>query len=283
MFPVLNQQQTEACVSHTWVRLLQIYWYKKTGKVINFSPRFLHAITSKGMKPNDGRDPRTVGQVLTDIGCCTTALLPNDTSLDDSTYSYVPITQSMLNEALQYKIPAYSFIPIDQYSIRHAIYHKGAVAFLFYIGNEWWTPSWSPRDINPLRSPKIVVGGHEVTGEHWNTLEGIQNSWGDSWDERGFAEYNLSNYSPVQAICIDDPLIDFNPSASFKFMKDLYYGMTDPDVKQLQIRLGMPIKYQTSYFGTITLAYAISYQITHGIVPQWGYVGLKTRSLLNLS
>src|ERR1035437_2173423 len=131
MFPVLMQASIPACVSHAWVRLMQIYWYKKTGKVINFSPRFLHALTSPGMGDSDGRDPRVVGNALISVGCCTEATLPNDTSLDSHTYTRVPITAAMLDEAKQYKIPAYSFINIDQYSIRHAIYHKGAVAFLF--------------------------------------------------------------------------------------------------------------------------------------------------------
>lgn len=284
MFPVLMQAQIPACVSHAWVRLLQIYWYKKTGKVINFSPRFLHAYTAPGMADSDGRDPRVVGNALLingGVGCCTEATLPNDTSLDSHTYTRVPITAAMLDEAKQYKIPAYSFINVDQYSIRHAIYHKGAVAFLFQVGNEWWTPSWLPKDINPLRPPQNAVGGHEVTGEHWNALEGIENSWSDAWNEKGYAEYNLNNYRPQQALCIDDPTIDFNPPVvqKFKFMKDLYYGMTDPDVKQLQIRLG--VTQQTNYFGIITREAMIQYQLAHGITPPFGYCGIKTRTILN--
>lgn len=294
----LMQAQIPSCVSHAWVRLLQFYWYKKTGKIIDFSPRFLHAITSKGMSPEDGRDPRVIGNILTDhsdgtkgIGCCTNALLPNDTSLDPVTYQNVTITQAMLDEAKQYTIPAYSFVPIDQYSIRHAIYHKGAVALLFYVGNEWWTPSYSPKDINPLRPPKVVVSGHEVAGEHWKgNLEGIENSWDKFWCDMGYAEYNLGNYAPRQVIVIDDPAVDFNPpvptpvSTKFVFTKNLSYGMTDPDVAKLQVILGMPVKYQTGYYGFITAGYVLAYQITHGIYPTAEFnVGPKTRAILNNS
>ena len=283
MFPVLMQGKRSSCVSHAWVRLLQLYWWKKTGKVIDFSPRFLHAYTSPGMADSDGRDPRVVGQVLTDIGCCTNALCPNDVLLDDNAYSRIPITQAMLDEAKQYKIPAYSFVNPDQYSIRHAIYHKGAVGLMFQVGTEWWTPSWLPQDINPLRPPHPVVSQHEVTGEHWtNILEGLENSWSDVWDEKGYAEYNLSNYAPLQVICIDDPSVDFNPSAptQFKFNKDLYYGQTNPDIVQLQKRLGV---IQTGYFGVLTRAAVVQYQKAHNIAPAVGYCGILTRTSLNNS
>lgn len=296
MFPVSMQGQRSSCVSHAWVRLLQIYWYKRTGKIIDFSPRFLHAFTAPGMADSDGRDPRVVGNVLVSNGCCTTAVLPNDVTLNDHEYSRVAITSAMLEEAKQYKIPAYAFVNIDQYSIRHAIYHKGAVALLFTVGNEWWTPSWLAKDINPLRAPVIKVGGHEVAGEHWtNNLEGIENSWSDAWNEKGYGEYNIGNYAPAQAICIDDPTVDFNPATlpKFKFMKDLSYGVTDPDVLQLQKRLNeSPVTqiaaagvgspgHETQYFGTLTRNAMIKYQLAKGITPAFGFCGVKTRTVLN--
>ncbi len=280
MFPVLMQNKTPACVSHMWARLLQVYFYKKTGKVINFSPRFLHAMSANGASPEVGRDPRVVGDVLTDFGCCTEATLPNDTTLDNATYQNVVITQAMLDEANQYKIPAYRFPTTDQYSIRHAIYHKGAVGLMFVIGDEWWTPTWLTKDINPLRPPKVVVSGHEVTGEHWGTLDGFENSWSTAWNESGYGEYDISNYQPVQIICIDDPEVDFNPT-NFKFLKDLSYGDQNEDVRQLQKRLNLPLQYQTSFFGAITRGAVIKYQLANGIFPPFGYVGLKTRTKLN--
>ena len=278
MFPVLMQGQRSSCVSHAWVRLLQIYWYKKTGKVIDFSPRFLHVYTAPGMGDSDGRDPRRVGDALVSVGCCTTALMPNDVSLNDHDYSRATITQAMLDEAAQYKIPAYSFPPLTQYGIRHAIYHKGAVALLFQVGNEWYTPSWLPKDINPLRPPNPQTSAHEVAGEHWvENLDGIENSWSDRWNEKGYGEYIFSNYSPIQALCIDDPAIDFNGEGKFIFNKNLWFGQTNHDVLELQKRLGV---LQTSYFGTLTLAAVKSYQAIHSI-PQTGFVGPLTRASLN--
>ena len=275
MFPVLNQGKRSSCVSHAWVRLLQIWWYKKTGKVVNFSPRFLHAITAPGMADSDGRDPRVIGQILTDVGCCTTDLLPNDITLNDHDYSRAEITQAMRDEAARYKIPAYEWPDADQYSIRHAIYHKGAVALLFHVGKEWWTAP-----INPLRAPQVTVGGHEVAGEHWQGVyDGIENSWDKTWNEAGYAEYNLANYAPLQVLCINDPAVDFNPAPTpFKFLKDLSTGMQNNDVVQLQIRLG--VVPTSGWFGPITKAAVIKYQQVHGI-PATGYCGPLTRASLN--
>jgi peptidoglycan hydrolase-like protein with peptidoglycan-binding domain len=217
------------------------------------------------------------------IGCCTTNLLPNDVTLNDHDYSRATITQAMLNEAAQYTIPAYSFVNPDQYSIRHAIYHKGTVGLMFQIGAEWYTPDWFPQNINPLKPPHPVIGQHEVTGEHWtDQLEGIENSWSNQWNEAGYAEYNLSNYAPLQVICIDDYMVDFNPNqpVQFKFNKDMSYGQTNPDILQLQKRLGV---IQTGYFGTLTRAAVVKYQQSHNIVPAVGYCGILTRTSLNNS
>lgn len=293
-FSVLMQALQEACVSHSAARNLQLYWYKKTGKMIDFSPRFLHAYTSKGTQPTDGRDPRTIFQVLTDIGCCTEALLPNDVNLDLSTYSYAPITQAMLDEASQYKIPAYEFVNIDSYDLRHAIYHKGSVSLLFKIGSEWWTAadgreSYAPADINPLRAPVAPVGGHEVTGEHWTTIEGIENSWSIAWNEKGFGEYNLANYQPYQAICINDPLVDFNPIAQptpnpipvtkYNFTIPIIYGSTSNDVINLQELLNMPLSLQSGYYGFLTLCFVVKFQVINKL-PISSTVSLQFLNLL---
>lgn len=277
MFPVLMQGQRPSCVSHAWVRLLQLYWWKKTGRVIHFSPRFLHAVTSQGMGDADGRDPRVVGDAVVNIGCCTTDLLPNDITLNDHDYTRVTITQAMLDEAGQYKIPAYSFPNTDQYSIRHAIYHKGAVGLMFKVGDEWYTPSWLPTDINPLRAPVIPLSQHEVTGEHWGiSLEGLENSWSDAWDEGGFAEYDILKYQPLQVICIDDPAVDFNPIA-FQFTKNLWFGQSNNDVLQLQKRLQVR---QTGFFGPLTFSAVRAYQTLKGLSPT-GFCGPLTRASLN--
>ncbi len=73
---------------------------------------------------------------------------------------------------------------------------------------------------------------------------------------------------------------------SYRFEKDLYFGMTDPDVRALQDIL----KYEglfptnaesTGFFGSITLDAVKKFQTKYGIQPVSGYVGPKTREKLN--
>ena len=70
----------------------------------------------------------------------------------------------------------------------------------------------------------------------------------------------------------------------FIFNKNLYFGMRNDGVWHLQKRViaeGLANYEATGYFGKLTLASAKNYQIKHGITPAWGYVGKKTRAVLN--
>ena len=80
----MMQAQEPACVSHSAVDVLKLYWFRKTGKWINFSPRFLDTLA----KRFDGQDrvrggtyPRPVFKLIAQYGCATESVLPNDTSL----------------------------------------------------------------------------------------------------------------------------------------------------------------------------------------------------------
>src|ERR1035437_2725110 len=130
MLPVVMQNQIPACVPHAVVNLMKLYWFKKTGKVIDFSPRFLDILSfTPDLNLNSGRDPRLVIKLANQIGCCTTATLPNDTTLPLGTYrNGSVITQAMRDEAAQYKIPGYVFIPFDEYSFKDAIMKYGMIA-----------------------------------------------------------------------------------------------------------------------------------------------------------
>ena len=76
-----------------------------------------------------------------------------------------------------------------------------------------------------------------------------------------------------------------NPS-NFVFTKDLYFGLRNNDVLELQKRFvkeGLATYAPTGYFGLLTLASARAYQTKHAITPALGYVGPKTRARLNLT
>jgi peptidoglycan hydrolase-like protein with peptidoglycan-binding domain len=66
----------------------------------------------------------------------------------------------------------------------------------------------------------------------------------------------------------------------FKFNKNLWFGVTNSDVAELQKRLS--VYPQSGFFGPLTLAAVIKYQKANGITPAVGFVGPITRAKLNL-
>ena len=76
------------------------------------------------------------------------------------------------------------------------------------------------------------------------------------------------------------------------FIKDLKFGMTDPDVKSLQQFLnshGFPVAQsgagspgtETEYFGSLTQKALIAFQKANNIHPAVGYFGTITRTKVN--
>lgn len=109
-----NQRHIPACVAHTTVTTMQIEWYRRTGKIINFSPRFLDILSwTDNLGVNDGRDPSVVMDIATRIGCCTENLLPNDTTLPIEQYRDKSlITKDMIIEANKYRMVNLGLLPV---------------------------------------------------------------------------------------------------------------------------------------------------------------------------
>lgn len=104
----------------------------------------------------------------------------------------------------------------------------------------------------------------------------IKNSWGSSVGENGW-QWLTEDYAPyfwTAWTFLDAP----KPQPKFQFTKDLSYKMTDPDVGQLQLRLGLSTP--TNYFGAWTLLKLIYLQYNNGL-PLSGKVDQTTRNFLN--
>ena len=67
-------------------------------------------------------------------------------------------------------------------------------------------------------------------------------------------------------------------SSGYTFAKDLTVGSRGADVTALQNLLG--ISPATGYFGALTKAALIQFQLSKGITPAAGYFGAKTRNVL---
>jgi hypothetical protein len=307
--PVLDQNKTPSCVSHAWALMLKLYWYRKTGEVVDFSPRFLDILSNEpGFPVDGGRRPRNVCKVSVTYGCCTTKTLPNDTEgLSIAKYrDPASISKEAYAEALKYRIPGYISVPLDKASMRTAIQLFGAVSTLFVIGKEFYTSpagvvSWDPKDINPLRTPQEMISGHQIVVKGWKDLYNrLRNSWSIFWNNDGEGDYNVDEWrnfifeawAPAQIPKDVALFLKTLPSASafsydFLGMPTLTQGMQNDHVRFLQIALmikgyldPVPAE-QLGIYGPKTSAAVLKYQQKKGIAPPAGdSVGPKTKAAL---
>ena len=210
----------------------------------------------------------------------------------------------MRAEAELYKIPGYIQIQINQTAIRKAIQTYGAVSILFEIGDSLWLPSWAQKDIDPLRSPSIIIGRHQMTGIGWNNdTERLINEWSKDWANNGEIDYL---FNEMQSHMIEAWAISEVPSDALatvqglpaphefvhNFEFNLQYGMQGDEVRALQIALSVA-GYSTypeitgNYFNK-TAASVLAFQIANNVAPlaelkglDGGKVGPKTRLALN--
>ena len=297
-FGILDQNQEPACVSHSIVELLKLWYFLKTGKIIDFSPRFLD-ILSGLLKYNGygdlaldaGRDPLTVLKILQKYGCATEATLSNNTNLSLNQYrDSSVITQAVLDEAAQYKGINFAQVnPLTQENLRKFIQQYGAVSILFRIGQELWTDkngnvTYSQSAIDPLRPPKKIVGGHQMTGSGWNAsdLNHVVNEWGIGWAQQGEADYLWNEWSPyiMEAWALVDvpqdalQLVQGLPRPGefvHNFTQQLSYGMSNDEVRALQIALSIDGEFVypeiSGYYGTITANAVLAFQYKYGVAP----------------
>ena len=179
------------------------------------------------------------------------------------------------------KVPGYASVDVtDPQKLAQAINDSEAgILCMYHTGDTWFTPSWLPKDINPLRQPNPWTGGHAITMSLFDytsaLMQKLANTWGTLWNLQGNADINWSNYPMQEAWSIlrTAPVVPL-----YKFNHDLWFGRRDIDNIELQRRLGVSPTDQN--FGPKTLFAVITYQKAHGITPT-GYVGPITRASLN--
>lgn len=180
------------------------------------------------------------------------------------------------------KLTGYARVGTDTQSIAQALNDSPyGIQCMYAVGKEWYTDSdgvitYDPIRIDPLKYPKEVISGHSIKATYFNFLVSKwllhANSWGVDYDLQGNCHVG---YTPIEAW-----IPYFNTGTRYVFKTNFGFGTRSVDVKQLQIRLGMPVEYQTGYFGVITLGNVIKYQVAHNIIPT-GFVGVLTRGSLN--
>lgn len=304
---VLMQAFEPACVAFSLTKLIKLYWFFKTGTWIDLSPRFLDIL----MKRYDGQDRATGGAIprlglklAMQYGICTTAMLPNDTTLpvlqyrDDSL-----LTPAVMAEALKYRIPGFACVPVDFATTRAFLSAYRAISTLMEIGVELYTPSWADKDIDPLRTPKAIVSGHQMTqcGIQDPKLNLIENQWSEAWGNRGRVQFDPVAWAPFtieQWVIAEIPpdiaaFLKTLPSPNnfyYQYTKNLSQGQVSEDVKYFQIGLMIlgflaPIApNEFGIFGPKTAAANLRAQISAGVPVHErsaGNFGPLTRGFFN--
>lgn len=306
---VLMQAQEPACVAHSAVDTMKVWWFRETGNWVDFSPRFLDILAKRfdGQAIDGGTYPRLVFKLMQQYGCATEATLPNDTTLPIADYRDDKLlTPAVFAEAAKYRTPGYISVPLDYVSTRQAIFLYGAISSLFIIGAEFYTAangqaSWLDKDIDPLRTPASPISGHQLTPKGWSspTLNVLRNSWSAAWANNGENKYDPTAWSPFimeqYAIAeIPPDVFDFiNALPSpvdfhYQWNVNLKLGDDTLDVKFLQVAY-MILGYlkpitpaEFGIFGPKTAAANLAYQSNNNIAPtSINDVGPQTRASLN--
>lgn len=301
--PVLYQRKIPACVAHDIVDMIKLWWFREHDEWVDFSPRFLDILSAEPWIPLDGgRVPRTVLKIAAKYGVCTTKTLPNDTTLSIAAYrDPAAITAAAREEALKYRIPGFLRIPLDFQSTREAILRYGMVSTLFQIGEELWVPSWAAKDTVPLRTPKVVVSGHQMGQKGWVSaaLNSLRNEWSDAWARMGETDFDwnkwklfISEQWAIAQIPKDTAsfLADLPAPTDFHYQWDhtMVRGDYSQDVKMAQVAL-MILGYMEpvapedfGHYGPKTSKAVLKYQSAKRILPVApDSIGPKTRAALN--
>lgn len=291
--PVLFQGKIPACGSHAAATLKMIQDKRKN------SPRYhwnkVKAVD--GLPLSDGMTITSLFSGLRKVGICEYDLLGNDVTLDLSTYSHANITPAMDENASKFRTSSEAYInrpTFDQ--IKKSVFINGACIILYRCGQNMYknkngVTDWSEA-ILPLSPTNFPMdSGHYVCviGYDENYIY-FRNSWGATWGIGGDGYFG-KEYMPFVNV-IGTAIDDVPPSIIPKFTKDLFVGISDPQVKLLQQYLNSKgfivspsgagsIGKETEYFGDKTRLALSAWQISHYITPSEGYFGIKSRTVAN--
>ncbi len=278
------QNQQPACGAHAGAAI------KDLALAGRFSPRFTWADikTIDGFPIDQGTDMRSIFKSITKEGVLDWGLLGNDASLDEIAYAHPALTTYMRVNAGTHAGSGYGFI--NDYSfngLKQFIADHGPAIVLLRVGREWWSAtsganSWAEADILPVKPPSSIVSGHFVLAHSYDEKNiYFLNHWSEAWGRKGHG-YFQENYMPF--------INDVGALFPLKFKKDLFLGMTDVDVLDLQRWLnkhGYPIAtsgpgsagHETNYFGNLTQQAVKKFQSINGI-NSTGYFGPLSRAFI---
>lgn len=284
-FPVDNQRNIGNCVTYNVCEMMSYYWFKKTGKVLKFSERFLQIKTKEidGRSDTQGTFPRAPMNVACSVGCCTTDSLPNDTTLSYEDYMNVQITPAMIAEAQQYKMPGYvTLTDMSLEGIRQFLLDHKVIGITLGVG-DFSKSLFQPPTTQPTEFHRLTQYGNIAD------VNLDKNSWGIEWGNAGYGSHLYSQFTKyiydIMAFA-DVSLIKKQKTMEkpqHTFTTHMKFGDNNPEVFVLQkclVYIGLLNAVPNGNFGPKTLLAVEQFQTQKGL-PSTGLVLDLTIEKLN--
>jgi hypothetical protein len=254
------------------------------------SPKFIYAPIKA---PSGGSSIHALMTRLRDVGACDEKYCISFPNGQPPTEAHMvnDITKEAIENASKYKSSAYAFVGKSFDEMARAIRdNQGMILGITGQDNGSW--------LSPFPKPPTLGGSsywnHWVFALKARTRNGKKeigflNSWGNI-GENGIQwigeEWLNWLWGMATMVILDEP------KSTFKFTKDLWIGMTDNEVKELQKYLnnnGFPVSMsgagskgkETNFFGTLTKNALVRFQKANRISPAVGYMGKITRGFIN--
>jgi hypothetical protein len=273
---------------------------------IPFSPQFLYTLGKKLIDKNtiEGSSARTMLTIANKYGVLPLADNPHDdTRKSLSAYMDITFTEAQMAKASQYKIK-YAQARLDPVGFATDLYNsKYGLITRQAVGGNTYQPSWRKSDLELMRKPNPVTGGHLVLvnwydGLDTNQLRNWHNTWGDKnnptsdngavWSDDGNLKYRYSDQKDY--VTEAWTILDYEPiTFRHTFTKKMKKGDKNSEVVALQrilVQAGflvMPAGVSFGFYGQKTSDAVLKFQKSVGIQSNNGDdVGKLTIARLNV-
>jgi Putative peptidoglycan binding domain len=307
-FPNYNQRAIGICTGIDLCHMAEKIWG------IPFSSRFTYLGGKRTYDGNltEGSSNLTMLRFGNNFGFLPLSLDPtgNDCrgSYDEWIAKAPTYTAEQFAEAKKYRITGYAKAPLDPIGFATSLARsKYGLITRMAVGDNFYRPSWSKDDLELLKAPTTVTGGHSIKvtgykGLDANQIRLMRNTWGDKrnpttddgrvWCDDGNIKYKFITQEPY----VTEAYIVFAEPVMFKhtFNTDILFGQTSAEVVALQrtlVQLGlliMPKGVAMGYYGDLTAKAVLEFQRKYKVAPPevieslaGKRVGQLTRNKLN--
>ncbi len=212
-------------------------------------------------------------------------------------------TPEQLQQASLYRLSGYATCPLDPLGFAQTLQNsKYGVLTRMAVGSNFYSPSWDKSDLELLKAPNPVTGGHSIkvtahNGVNNKQTRKLRNSWGDAqnpttdnglvWCGDGDIKYEYDTQQPYVTeahIVFADPI-----TFKHKFSVGIHQGETSAEVVALQrilmqygyLKIPQGVKLGT--YGPLTKSAVLDFQIKNGVTPNNGGIAVGPKTVLALN